>query len=92
MSEISPSQATAHAHRLKGQTIILTGAASGIGRAIALKFASYGANLVLGDLAEDGLKKVADEIKQAGGSSVWAVCDVTRWEDQVELFALGQKS
>ncbi len=48
--------------RLKDKSVILTGAAQGIGEAIARKFASEGAKLVLIDLQEDGLKKLSSEL------------------------------
>ncbi|CDZ97376.1 Hydroxysteroid 17-beta dehydrogenase 11 [Phaffia rhodozyma] len=92
MTDISSSEAAAYGSRLKNQTVVLTGAASGIGREVAIRFGSFGANLVLGDLNEDGLRKVSKEVEQAGGKSVWSICDVTKWEDQVELFKLGFKT
>jgi NAD(P)-dependent dehydrogenase (short-subunit alcohol dehydrogenase family) len=49
----------------KGQTVLITGAAGNLGRAVAAAFAEAGANLVLIDLKDDALKSVA--IKGAGG-------------------------
>lgn len=49
---------------VEGKTILITGAASGIGRATALQCAEMGAKLILLDLNEDGLKKVKDDIKE----------------------------
>jgi len=52
-----------------GFVAIVTGAASGIGRGIALHLASLGATLVLADLDGDGVEKVAGEIVDAGGAT-----------------------
>jgi len=63
--------------RLAGKTALITGGASGIGRATALLFASEGAAIVLADMnATDG-KQVADEIVQSGGRAVFEPVDVT---------------
>ncbi len=70
--------------RLKGKTAIITGAASGIGRAIALRFAGEGARVVVADLREDpieGGEATLAEITKAGGESVFIPCDVARWGD-----------
>src|SRR3990172_1042423 len=67
--------------RLDGKVAWITGAAHGIGRATALRFAQEGAGLVLGDLEESALDEVAGEIRQGGGRAAIAVGDVTRRED-----------
>ena len=51
---------------LDGKTIILTGAASGIGRETALLLHNLGAKLLLLDLNEDGLKMIAEELDGGG--------------------------
>ena len=48
---------------LKGRTVIVTGAASGIGKATAQAYAKEGANLALADINYDGLKALKDELK-----------------------------
>lgn len=60
---------------------VVTGAASGIGRAIAAGFAREGAHVVLLDLNEDALIQAAGEIHGFGGKADHAVLDVTRRED-----------
>ena len=52
--------------RLQGRLAVVTGAANGIGRASALRFASEGANLALIDLEKDGLARVAEEARRHG--------------------------
>ena len=54
---------------LKGKTAIVTGASSGIGRAIALLFAAHGAAVVLTARRKSQLDEVAAEIRSAGGSA-----------------------
>lgn len=51
---------------IKGQAAVVTGAAGGIGRAIARKFASLGIDLVLVDLLEEPLEVVASELRKGG--------------------------
>jgi len=70
--------------RLAGHAIVLTGAAGGIGAAIALAFAAEGADLVLGDVA-DGLEAVADRARQRGVRAVALSSDVTRSADMAAL-------
>jgi NAD(P)-dependent dehydrogenase (short-subunit alcohol dehydrogenase family) len=53
-----------------GKTIIITGAASGIGRAAALIFAREGANVVCADVNEAGARKTADAVNGAGSQAL----------------------
>jgi len=56
--------------RLKGKVAVITGAASGIGKATAVLFAGEGARLVLADWHEQGLKETLDLVLNAGGQAV----------------------
>ena len=56
--------------RLEGKVAVITGAASGIGRATALLFAREGARLVLADWAEEGLKKTQELVQKEGGRAI----------------------
>jgi NAD(P)-dependent dehydrogenase (short-subunit alcohol dehydrogenase family) len=67
---------------LKGKTIIITGAGSGIGRASAEMFAGSGANIVVADLDENGGRETVKAIESAGGKARFKRCDVSV-EDQV---------
>ncbi len=70
----------------KDKTAVVTGAASGIGRALAEKFASEGMKVVLADIEEEALAKAEREMK-AGGATVLAVrTDVSKGAD-VEALA-----
>ena len=71
-----------------GKTIIITGAASGIGRAAALIFAREKANVVCVDIDEKGVEKTAETINAIGSPVLALTIDVTKRaavEDMVEL-------
>jgi NAD(P)-dependent dehydrogenase (short-subunit alcohol dehydrogenase family) len=74
---------------LGGKVALVTGAARGIGRAIALRLADAAAALVLCDVAPDGVEAVATEITAAGGQAVAQVADVTQAEDNARIIAAG---
>lgn len=70
-------------NRLKKQTCIVTGANSGIGRAVAVAMARDGANVVVNYVfGDEAAQQVVDEIKQAGGIAIAVKADVSK-EDQV---------
>jgi len=62
---------------LKGQIAVVTGGATGIGRAISLKLADKGAAVMIADINEDAARQTASEIEEISGSSSWFVTDVT---------------
>lgn len=61
----------------EGQVAVVTGAASGIGKATALRLAAGGAAIVAADVNEDGAERVAGEIAAEGGRAVAHAVDVT---------------
>lgn len=66
---------------IKGKTIIITGASSGIGEATAKKLSKEGANVVLSARREDRLNSLKDEIVKNGGMVLVVPADVTKKED-----------
>jgi NAD(P)-dependent dehydrogenase (short-subunit alcohol dehydrogenase family) len=62
---------------LEGSSVVVTGGASGIGRAAALRFAAEGANVVVADINADAAKAVVAEIEAAGGSAVLVAGDLS---------------
>jgi NAD(P)-dependent dehydrogenase (short-subunit alcohol dehydrogenase family) len=76
---------------MKNQTIAITGAASGIGRATALLCAERGARLVLIDVDQPGLQKVAEEAERIGAAAGTYVCDVRDEAAVAEVFARARK-
>ena len=76
---------------IKDKVVIITGASSGIGEATARQLASKGAKLVLGARREEHLRKLVDEIVQAGGKAVYRVTDVTKIEDNNKLVELAKE-
>jgi 3-oxoacyl-[acyl-carrier protein] reductase len=72
----------------QGKTILITGAASGIGRATALIFAREGANVVCADINEAGVKDTAHRVNAIGSQALALTIDVTKRaavDDMVQL-------
>ena len=72
---------------LDGRVALVTGAASGMGRAMALAFADAGADLLIADIKADGLKTTGDEIAALGRRALEVRCDVTSIEQIRAMFA-----
>jgi NAD(P)-dependent dehydrogenase (short-subunit alcohol dehydrogenase family) len=70
---------------LSGKRAIVTGGASGIGRATAGLFARQGAAVCIADIRADLGQEVVDEIAAEGGRALFVPCDVTRAEDCQEV-------
>src|SRR5450755_4120314 len=63
------------------RVVLITGATSGIGRAVALRFAESGARVVAAGRNAEALRDVGAAIKSAGGEPLTVAADVTKEED-----------
>jgi NAD(P)-dependent dehydrogenase (short-subunit alcohol dehydrogenase family) len=70
---------------LEGKVAVVTGAAQGLGEAIARLFSELDARLVLLDINEDGIQSLADEFTGAGKHAIALKCDVTSESSVVEV-------
>ncbi|CAD6189133.1 unnamed protein product [Caenorhabditis auriculariae] len=60
-----------------GQTIVITGGASGLGKEMALDFGRRGAKVAIVDVNKEGGDAVVDEIKSSGGTAHYWTCDIS---------------
>jgi NAD(P)-dependent dehydrogenase (short-subunit alcohol dehydrogenase family) len=67
--------------RLENKISIITGAGSGIGRAIALAFSKEGAKIVVADWSQEGGRETVEQILKAGKEAVFVKTDVSKAED-----------
>lgn len=86
---VEPAQAVQSSPRslsldLAGKVAVVTGAASGIGLAIAEKLAAHGARVVIADLNEPAAQQAAQRLKEQGATAMAVAMDVTQ-EAQVDL-------
>jgi len=72
-------------NKLEGKTAVVTGAASGMGLAMARRFAVGGMNVVLADINESKLNDAVDQIRTTGGRALGVVTDVSLEADNIKL-------
>ena len=77
--------------KFKDKTALVTGAAVGIGRAVTLKLAQEGANLVLVDVNAEKLSELKDELKTYSDNIMTCECDVTDENTVYEIIAKAEK-
>ncbi|MFC2065462.1 SDR family NAD(P)-dependent oxidoreductase [Chloroflexota bacterium] len=71
--------------RLDGKVAVITGAARGLGRQMALRFAGEGAAIVLGDIREEEMEATAQEIKALGQKVIAVMADISTTEGAKKL-------
>lgn len=73
---------------VKGKTILITGGASGFGEGFFRRWASHGANVIIGDINDKRGKELVEEVRAATGNNNhhYIHCDVTNWQNQVDFF------
>jgi NAD(P)-dependent dehydrogenase (short-subunit alcohol dehydrogenase family) len=67
--------------RVEGQTALITGGGTGMGRAIALAFSREGANVTVAGRRIEKLRDVVVELERSGGRGLGVACDVTKAQD-----------
>lgn len=77
---------------MKNKTVLITGAASGIGKATAELFAAQGANVVLSDIQEEEGKAATEQIIAAGGKASFFKTDVAKPEEMEALVNFAVKT
>jgi NAD(P)-dependent dehydrogenase (short-subunit alcohol dehydrogenase family) len=70
-----------------GKVVVITGGASGIGRATAIAFAREGAKVVIGDIDAHGAEETVELIKSTGGEAISVRVDVTKSDDVRQMIA-----
>jgi NAD(P)-dependent dehydrogenase (short-subunit alcohol dehydrogenase family) len=69
----------------RGRVVLITGAASGIGRAVAVAFAARGASVSIGDVNEESARETLDLVKEAGSEALFVRTDVSDEADVEKL-------
>lgn len=70
---------------LSGKVALITGAARGIGKEIALRFSQAGAKVALNDIRVEELKKALEEIKDQGGEGIYIKADISKSDEVREM-------
>lgn len=76
---------------IQGKVALVTGAASGIGRASALRLGQEGASVVVSDIDEAGGREVTGEIEAGGGRAAFVRADVTSEQDSRDMMAFAEE-
>jgi len=84
---VTDAGTSASDRRLNGRIAVVTGAGSGIGRAIALRFASHGAAIRVLDVDEGGAAETCRLIQSNQGQASFHLCDVTKQREVTAIFS-----
>jgi 3-oxoacyl-[acyl-carrier protein] reductase len=76
---------------LKDKTVVVTGSAGGLGKAMALRFAQQGSKVVLSDIQDDRLQETVQEFEKSGYKAIGIQANVAKEEDAEKLME-GAKS
>ena len=77
---------------MKDKVVVITGASSGIGKAIAKELAKNGVKVVLGARGGNQLERIVEEIRNDGGEGIFLETDVTKKTDLIDLVAVAVKT
>jgi NAD(P)-dependent dehydrogenase (short-subunit alcohol dehydrogenase family) len=79
---------------LTGKVAVVTGggANGGLGHAIAVAFAQHGADIIVGDIDDDGTHKTVEQVKEIGRKVIGVHCDVSKPEEVENLFSETDKA
>lgn len=91
-SVISDARPWGAGSALDGRGMVITGAASGIGRAMAMEAAAAGAELVLVDRAEDGLERTYEDVRRLGVPAEACIADLTEFSSYDQVVELAGKA
>ena len=72
--------------RLDSKVAIVTGAGRGLGKGSALKLASEGANVIVGDVIAENAQECVKEIKEQGGNAIAVLANIAKLEDVNAIF------
>lgn len=78
--------------RLKDKVCVITGAASGMGRAACISFAKEGARIIACDMNKTGGKETMDLVEKAGGRGIFVPCDVSKEADVAKVIHEGVRT
>lgn len=71
---------------LKNKKAVITGGGSGIGKAIAITFATQGADVIIIDTNEENAKAVVNDIKSNNGNAAYFICNIAQQQDVLAVF------